>query len=74
MNEDIRERNLCLWRQPHARRAGELVSLLRVTLPHSAPAAMRTSEVRKGKRNIRKGNPRDVVELNLSLQRLVVFV
>ena len=74
MNEDIGERNLCLWREAHARRAGESVPLLREILPHPAPAAMKINEARKGKRNIRKGNPRNVVGLNLSLQRPVVFV
>ena len=73
-SSDIRERNLCLRREAHARREGESVPLLRVIPPHPAPAAMRSNEARKGKRNIRKGNQRNVVELNLPLQRPVVFV
>ena len=73
-NEVIRERNLCLWREVHARKAGESVPLLRVITPYPAPGAMRSNEARKGKTNIRKGNPKNVVELNLPLQRPVVFV
>ena len=43
-NEDIRERNLCLWREAHTRRAGESIPLLHVIPPHPAPAAMRSNK------------------------------
>ena len=49
-NEDIRERNLCLWREARARRAGESVPLIHVIPPHPAPAAMRSNEARKTKK------------------------
>ena len=74
MNEDIRERNLCLWRDAHATREGESVSLLRVIPPHPALVAMRSNEARKGQRNIRKENPRNTAELNLPLWRPADFV
>ena len=48
--------------------------ILRVIQFHPAPAAMRSNEARKGKRSIRKVNPRNVVELNLPIQRPVDFV
>ena len=67
-NEDIREKNLCLRREAHARRAGESFPLLCAAPPHPAPAVMRSNEARKGKRKIRKENPRIIVELNLPLQ------
>ena len=49
-NEDIRERNLYLWREARARRAGESVPLIHVIPPHPAPAAMRSNEARKTKK------------------------
>ena len=40
--------------------------------PHPAAAALRSNEVRKGKRNIRKENPRSIVELNPKTSRFHV--
>ena len=73
MNKYMRERNLCLRREAHVRSKGESVLLLCMILPHPTPVAMRSNEARKGKRNIRKQNPRNVAELNPPLQRPVDF-
>ena len=43
---------------------------IRVIPPHPAPAPTKQE---KQKRNIRKGNPKTVIELNLLLQKPVVF-
>ena len=72
--KDIKEGNLCIRRESHARRERESVPLLRVISPHPAPATMRSNEARKGKRNMRKENPRNVAELNLPLQIHADFI
>ena len=77
-----RKKSICMERssQKKSRRISSTSArdssreILRVIQFHPAPAAMRSNEARKGKRNIRKGNQRNVVELNLPLQRPVVFV
>ena len=53
----MRERR-CLWREAHAKREGESVPLLRVILPHPGAAAIRNNEAIKGKRSMRKENPK----------------
>ena len=73
-NEDIRQRNLRLWSEAHARRDGESVPLLRDIPPPLAQAAMRNNEATNGERNIRKESLRNVLELNFQLQRPVDFV
>ena len=73
-NEDMRERNLCLRREAHARREGESAPLLRMIPPHPTPVVMRNIEARKGKRNKRKENPRNVAKLNFPTPRPVDFV
>ena len=50
MNEDIRERNLCLRREAHPRRAGESVPLLHVAPSHPVPATVRSNKALKKKR------------------------
>ena len=50
MNEDIRERNLCLRREAHPRRAGESVPLLHVAPSHPVPATVRSNKAPKKKR------------------------
>ena len=72
--QDIRERNLYLQREAHARREGESVLLFCMIAPHPTPVAIRNNKLRKGKRNIRKENPRNIVELNLPLEIPVYFV
>ena len=57
MNEDIRERNLCLRRDAHATREGESVSLLRVIPPHPALVAM-SDEEQRGKKRSKKHKKR----------------
>ena len=73
-NEDIREKNICLWKETHRRRERELVSFLCVIPPHPTPVAMRSNKSRKGKRNIRKENPRKVAKLNFPLLKSVDFI
>ena len=72
--QDIRERNLYLQREAHARREGESVLLFCMIAPHPTPVAIRNNKLRKGKRKIRKENPRNIVELNLPLEIPVYFV
>ena len=72
--QDIRERNLYLQREAHARREGESVLLFCMIAPHPTPVAIRNNKLRKGKRNIRKENPRNIVELKLPLEIPVYFV
>ena len=72
--QDIRERNLYLQREAHVRREGESVLLFCMIAPHPTPVAIRNNKLRKGKRNIRKENPRNIVELNLPLEIPVYFV
>ena len=72
--KDIRKRNLCFRRKAHGRREGESILLPRMIPAHPAPVGMRSNEARKGKRYIRKENPRNVAELIFPLQRPVDFV
>ena len=72
--QDIRERNLYLQREAHVRREGESVLLFCMIAPHPTPVAIRNNKLRKGKRKIRKENPRNIVELNLPLEIPVYFV
>ena len=72
--QDIREINLYRQREAHARREGESVLLFCMIASHPTPVAIRNNKLRKGKRNIRKGNPRNTVELNLPLEIPVYFV
>ena len=72
--QDIREINLYRQREAHARREGESVLLFCMIAPHPTPVAIRNNKLRKGKRNIRKKNPRNIVELNLPLEIPVYFV
>ena len=47
MNEYIREKNLCLRREAHPRRARESVPLLHVAPSHPVPATMRSNKAQK---------------------------
>ena len=69
-----KRKNICLWKETHRRRERELVSFLCVIPPHPTPVAMRSNKSRKGKRNIRKENPRKVAKLNFPLLKSVDFI
>ena len=56
--QDIRERNLYLQREAHARREGESVLLFCMIAPHPTPVAIRNNKLRKGKKEHKERKPK----------------